>query len=63
MITIELYDHKGDYWQLTAATPPRRYMHNAEVYYKMWWHAFNRPGELRHYKEVPLPVFTEWWPE
>ena len=61
MTTIQLIDHKGDFWELVWAGTASRYLHNGEAYWKAWWYAPERPHELRNYAEVPLPIFTEWW--
>lgn len=63
MINVQLIDHKGDFWDLTWANAPQRYLHQGECYWKSWWYASERPAELKNYSEVPLPIFTDWWPQ
>jgi len=62
MCIIDLIDQKGEWWQLMWAAPSR-YLHKGEAYWKAWWYAPVRPHEFRNFDEVPLPIFTEWWPE
>ncbi len=63
MLYIELIDHKGDYWTLVWPGAASRYLHKGIAYYKAWWYADERPHELRNYTAIPLPIFTDWWPE
>lgn len=58
---IKLTDFKGDTWNLMY-TRPSRYLHKGDAYWKVWYIASIRPNELKNYEEVPLPIFTEWWP-
>ena len=62
MTYIDLIDFKGDYWHLIYANAPQKYLHNGNAYWKAWWYAPDRPKELKNYTEVPLPIFTDWWP-
>lgn len=63
MTCIELIDNKGDYWELLWANAPVPYLYNGDKYWKAWWYTPERPDDFRNYYEVPLPIFTEWWPE
>lgn len=61
MNIIKLTDFKGQNWELIY-TQPQKYLHQGEAYWKVWYLAPARPDELKNYNEVPLPIFTEWWP-
>ncbi len=63
MITIELIDQKGEFWELIWANSITPSLYKGSLWYKGWWYAIEIPHELRNYSDIPLPVFTEWWPE
>ena len=62
MLTIELIDHKGDSWKLEYWESAQQYLHKGEGYWKAWWDAPKRPKDFKNYMQVPLPIFTDWWP-
>lgn len=62
MLVIDFFDLKGDYWRLIWTGQISPYLYKGNKFYKTWWYAPKRPHELRNYDEVPLPVFTDWWP-
>ena len=57
LIEIALTDHKNEFWELLL---PCVFKKNKHGLYIMWVYC-RPPDELRHYQEIPLPVFTEWW--
>lgn len=57
MPEIELTDHLGDEWHLL----PCVFKRNKHGLVIMWVYVCKGPAELRHYQEIPLPVFTDWW--
>lgn len=58
MRTIDVFDFKGHRWSLLA--PPLRWNRpKTELWLLVG--SDGPPGDLRHYAEIPVPVFTEWW--
>jgi hypothetical protein len=60
---IEIIDFKGGCWKVMFFEKAQRYLHKGCVYWRVWVQAPERPNELKTYEEIPLPIFTEWWPE
>ena len=63
MDTIKITDYLGDEWEFYGP----RFRQQANGYWKMWvWVLKGAPrlttGAYR-YQEIPLPVFTDWWPD
>lgn len=56
---IEVVDTKGRVWNLI---PIGRYKVSQKGLVERWAIAGPGPGDLRKYHQIPLPVFTEWWP-
>ena len=61
MTVIKVTDFKGDNWALVY-TRPQKYLHKGDCFWKVWYYASVRPKELKNYSEVPIPIFTDWWP-
>lgn len=63
MTTIELLDHKGDFWRLTFAAC--QIDKRDGMWYAIWYTDEDCPQFLRtngaRYDFVPTPVFTEWF--
>jgi len=58
MSEIELIDHLGDYWRLLL---PAVFKRNRNGLYIMWVYVAKGSEALRHYQQIPLPLFTAWW--
>ena len=58
LVEIALNDHKNEAWELLL---PGVFKKNRNGMWIMWVYVKFGPEELRHYQEIPLPVFTAWW--
>lgn len=56
---IEVVDLKGHTWNLFFLG---RYKVSKKGLVSRWAFTGPGPGDLRRYNQIPLPVFTEWWP-
>ena len=58
---IQLWDFKGNWWELTPLLPYRESARGlVEVMCHLSWDTEFR--QEMHYEVIPIPVFTEWWP-
>ncbi len=61
MRIVEVIDHLGDFWQFML---PAVYKRQANGFTVMWVYVASGPWHIaKHYQQIPLPVFTEWWEE
>ena len=61
-IVVKLIDRKNDVWVFEFNEKAQRYLHEGNVYWKVWVDLTVKPKDFKTYEQVPLPVFTDWWP-
>jgi len=64
MLEIELIDHKGDFWRFML---PLVFKENRKGLWIMPTYVAKGPYKLTTppymYQKLPLPVFTDFWPD
>ena len=57
---IEVHDNKGFYWELIPNLP---FILSDTGLVEVWCTVVvGFPPMLGSYQQIPLPVFTDWWP-
>lgn len=62
MTEITLVDSYGDHWTFLVPVPGV-FKKSRRGLIEMWVYVKAGPECIfKYYKQIPLPVFTEWWP-
>ena len=61
MVTIKVVDLKGAHWLLGLPDLPHKRRYKGRLM-EIWALVFDGPVPP-NYNQIPLPVFTDWWPE
>lgn len=60
MVIIPVWDNQGTYWELH---PTRRYREHFQGLVTLSYMRMRLEQPMPKYQALPLPVFTDWWPE